>query len=600
MLTTGNDSLENGGKKMVNSDWYDKAWGCRKSHVIQSSPGAGNGYQVKIMVNYNSGSDSGNIVNMNGFCKTDFTDIRFTSDDGTTLLPYYMESVSTATQATFWVKVSGDLSSTNQTIFVYYNNPSATSEGNQFTTGIVQLREHKVVPSYNPDITFSIDQSTWLKMSSPLNGLGFGWAFMVVPKSWINGKYLRWSWKGDWNYFEDSYEWCVRIYDGVYLRSNTADFPYNWPLTKGAGLLYNCDKTFNYTWGPDLQDHYIDVSAAQNEYVTIFLLLRDAWIANWMNGCWDYIEINQSSGGNGNISRIHFDTAVVMEQTGTTSDYGLVRKYVNQEPQHGDWGSIEISNFSRLTGYGSKNTVISSSGDKPIIIVNRPDYNEEIDELESPLIENIILQGNGTNTGILINGTCHCQIRNVSINNCNIGIHLKNSTNRWTELTNITHVRISNVNKGIYFENTNGDQNSFAYTHIEDVGILLNNAANCIGIDLEPKIETQANKEYNNITTYSSFIKANIWLQYSDSIGVYLRKIGTYETGNSSLGGMALVNLYVSKLGSTGGTGLKVDFNISSPIKNNQDFFLATNNLSTNVYPSNLNDNDKIRVRPVT
>ena len=104
-------------------------WTNRKSHLITGATGAGNDYQVKIIVNYGSGSDSGNSVYCSSNCGQVFGDIRFTGSDGTTSLPYWMEKKTDATSAVFWVKVLADLSS-NQTIYVYYNKPSETTTSN--------------------------------------------------------------------------------------------------------------------------------------------------------------------------------------------------------------------------------------------------------------------------------------------------------------------------------------------------------------------------------------------------------------------------------------------------------------------------------------
>jgi len=67
-------------------------WGYRKSHVIGSAAGAGANYQVKLTVYYGSGTDSQGNVYLNGKCRSDFGDIRFTDYDGSTLLDYWIEN----------------------------------------------------------------------------------------------------------------------------------------------------------------------------------------------------------------------------------------------------------------------------------------------------------------------------------------------------------------------------------------------------------------------------------------------------------------------------------------------------------------------------
>jgi len=71
--------------------------------------------------------DSGEDAYLNQSCRTDFGDVRFTGNDGTTLLDYWMAKKVDGDYATFWVKVAGDLNATDQTIYVYYGKSDATS-----------------------------------------------------------------------------------------------------------------------------------------------------------------------------------------------------------------------------------------------------------------------------------------------------------------------------------------------------------------------------------------------------------------------------------------------------------------------------------------
>jgi len=109
------------------SEGWLSGWQYRKSHVINSAEGAGTGYQVRIKAHYGSGTDSGEDVYLNGKCRTDFGDVRFTDDDGVTLLDYWMEKKVDGDYAVFWVKIADDLSSSNATIYIYYGKSDATT-----------------------------------------------------------------------------------------------------------------------------------------------------------------------------------------------------------------------------------------------------------------------------------------------------------------------------------------------------------------------------------------------------------------------------------------------------------------------------------------
>jgi len=107
-------------------------WDYRKSHKIEgSSAGAVTDYQVRIKAHYGVGTDSGEDVYLNEHCRTDFGDIRFTSDDGVTELSYWMEEKVDGDYAIFWVKVpSIPASPDTATIYIYYGKSDAVTTSN--------------------------------------------------------------------------------------------------------------------------------------------------------------------------------------------------------------------------------------------------------------------------------------------------------------------------------------------------------------------------------------------------------------------------------------------------------------------------------------
>ena len=80
-------------------------WDYRKSHIINYATGAGTLYQKRIKVHYGAGTDSGEDVYLNSHSRTDFGDVRFTDDDGTTLLDYWIEEKVDSDYAIIWVKL---------------------------------------------------------------------------------------------------------------------------------------------------------------------------------------------------------------------------------------------------------------------------------------------------------------------------------------------------------------------------------------------------------------------------------------------------------------------------------------------------------------
>ena len=113
-------------KHVLSSPNWLSGWSFRKAHVITGSAGAGTNYQIEIVAHYGSGSDSGPDVYCNHNCQPSFEDIRFTADDGVSLLHFWREEALASDHAVFWVKITDDLSS-DVSIYVYYGNPTAMS-----------------------------------------------------------------------------------------------------------------------------------------------------------------------------------------------------------------------------------------------------------------------------------------------------------------------------------------------------------------------------------------------------------------------------------------------------------------------------------------
>lgn len=105
--------------------WWDANWQFRKSHVILNATGAGANYAVSLTVVNGTGSDSDDTVYINS-SKSDFGDIRFTDNEAVPI-DCYVERVYYGENATFWVRIPGDISDTNQTVYIYYGNANATA-----------------------------------------------------------------------------------------------------------------------------------------------------------------------------------------------------------------------------------------------------------------------------------------------------------------------------------------------------------------------------------------------------------------------------------------------------------------------------------------
>ena len=138
--------------------WYNGAWQSRKPINITGQSGVGTNYQIAFNVGESAGATAYNF-HLDGEIRSDFNDLIFTDNDGTTVLPYWIESISGVSPnqtAKVWVKVADDLGS-NQSIYVYYNNPLAIVSSSNGTN------------TFDFFDDFSGDLSKWVKEKNIAN-----------------------------------------------------------------------------------------------------------------------------------------------------------------------------------------------------------------------------------------------------------------------------------------------------------------------------------------------------------------------------------------------------------------------------------------------
>ena len=255
----------------------------------------------------------------------------------------------------------------------------------------------------------------------------------------------------------------------------------------------------------------------------------------------------------------------------------------------------------RLAGsVGSKQTVITGTGkiiqfysnitknpSDPVYDPNFVDPNHVNDayyEDRTAVVENLIVDGQnqvGT-TGLFLRNLGNAFIRNITIRNCDVGIHLHNAKGAWTETNHLQHIRMENVKTGILFS-TDGyfsdvkPGDSFGHSYIDDVGIVLRNTQGAVGIQVGDGQYGNGGSGVNSSNwivvakPYFSFIKANVWFESADSCGV---KLVNGEIKN------CLVNIGVHGKGTGSGTGLDLSSAVTSsfsPIEKNQHASPSTN-----------------------
>jgi hypothetical protein len=179
----------------IEGNWLD-GWTWRKSHFVNNATGAGSDYQIQITVINGTGTDSGGTVYVGGKCQTDFGDIRFTGGDGTTLQDYWLESEYEGENATFWVKVSADLSSANQNIYMYYGNSAVSSTssfdntfifGDPFDNSSLDTSEWTTVDGVTAYSVNPTEHYLEVTNMTPNQGTGVGFHSrnFSMPPNWI-------------------------------------------------------------------------------------------------------------------------------------------------------------------------------------------------------------------------------------------------------------------------------------------------------------------------------------------------------------------------------------------------------------------------------
>ncbi len=315
-------------------------WDYRISHTINGTIGAGFNYQIEIDVRYGSGTSSGNIVYLGLHSNTDFSDIRFTDDDGITLLDYWLEAYEPGVSAVFWVEVSDSLDTTS-TIFIYYGNPSAMSMSNGDATFIFfDDFEDGTLNKWT-----TVDSMWGISNTISANGRYSAWADTFTS---IDNRELS---------KEVSISQNVMIH--VWIR--TQGDP-NWPIHPANDRGYSI---YTISLMEDSDIKYYDGS------------LYHTWPQNskYMVDTWQRFEVGYDFDADVMLAwkdrmALHgTDSIDLLDDTGTTGD-GLskissicsrfegrdlwlddyyVRKWVQNEPTHGVWGSVESNAESTQT-----------------------------------------------------------------------------------------------------------------------------------------------------------------------------------------------------------------------------------------------------------
>jgi hypothetical protein len=335
------NSTWSGNCSIIDPDsWWNSNWSYRKQHNITNATGADVNYTINITVINGTSVDSDNTVYINNKMRSDFGDIRFTNSTDS-LLNYWMESVNSGVNATFWIQISDNITSANKTIYVYYGNNGATNISNGTNTFI-----------YFDDFS-SGNLNLWTNMTGSLCSFNATNNRLNIQATTVAGR-------------------CGIYFTGSSTSNASVDFKTN--MVKGSSTDQCSGTNFRsngqISAGGTFQRWYWYTGSSRWEIKsdTVFYnnsvatpnpegttgVLSGRTYGNTYYGYWNdqLIAMNSSTYAGTNPGKV----GVSVYTNGSTSncfnqwvDDFRTRAYVNPEPAHSAWGSEE--SYSAGKGY---------------------------------------------------------------------------------------------------------------------------------------------------------------------------------------------------------------------------------------------------------
>jgi methionine-rich copper-binding protein CopC len=336
--------------------WISDGWLNRKEISLTGRSGAGTGFQVKLNVGESSGSSGANFHlegNSADFPsgKNDSGDLRFTDNDGQTLLDFWVENITGTTPnrtATVWVEVADNLDS-NTSIFCYYNRSGASNVSNGENTFLL-------FDDFDGD---SLDGTKWNQQTSGAS-VSFSSSQVTLSNSSIS-----------------SYAWI----------DSATTYPYPvWTETKvdsfnGSGATYRMGATTGVTPRVDNGNLYNEyaVDALGTEYRIVGDSSSTGWtttqtsLGGATSGIWsfvwaatgsqkflvNYVSKLTSANSLNSIANYYMYFGNAGSNAGSTSvDWARIRKYLSTEPAFSTAASEELGTDT------TNPTILSISSDK--------------------------------------------------------------------------------------------------------------------------------------------------------------------------------------------------------------------------------------------
>lgn len=302
-------------------------WNYRRQHTIIGSSGAGAGYTICFKVYPGSGTcateairaTQGGKVYCNNHCKNDFGDLRFTASDGITVLPYWFEEKVDGSHVIVWVKIPDDLGQ-DRLIYIYYGKTDASYVGDGDQTFLF-------FDNFNGPIDWV---NKWQSVDQSFYSIENGRLKCLYPAS--AGKLIQTKNKFNNGFAAESRIRCSVTNTQMYLVAEPNAGAYTGK--ESSVLVWNIDMTHCSING--LYNRNAETEDLVNFYNAIYFCpaTGNAKTMMYKDGVWrnQYVDVPSSR----NVYICHLAWAV--GGIGY-ADWTWVRKYVNPEPAHGEWGA---------------------------------------------------------------------------------------------------------------------------------------------------------------------------------------------------------------------------------------------------------------------
>jgi hypothetical protein len=160
----------------ASTTWWNTAWLYKVPVTITSSTSYTN-QQIKIYLNTQALISAGKM-------RSDCGDLRVIDSDDATQLPYWIEpgTCNKPPYTVIWVKVPS-IPAGSKTIYLYYGNPSATSQSNADNVFFA------VIPNLQALFRLDEDSSSLVTYPDPASQIGSPAGTLVNGPTWVQGKY---------------------------------------------------------------------------------------------------------------------------------------------------------------------------------------------------------------------------------------------------------------------------------------------------------------------------------------------------------------------------------------------------------------------------